>query len=480
MNIKKEKIANILIWVMVYAFFLVLWTRIHPVMVADADDWTYISFSRQALPAWKAWNPAKVFPETFMSLCGNIAAFIVYPIINDWSHAMTYTFAAVISIIVTAYIFLFHQVIERLFVLNKLNRYFVDFFFICSHFWVFKTSAERNSYMFMSHSLNTEMNYRVPMFIAATLLFYVIVRIIDEEKIKLGGCLLLWTYLTIFSNMATNIVIVIPVFLHFIYRLAIWNKKKEETFISFIKTMANHIIVFTMEIIVLIFEFFGGRASSLEFNFTQAVTEMLSDLKVVYKSVNVKFAIFVLALIIVSYMVMIKNKKCLANKAMTLILSSGVLSCIYMILLFTRVGDHKITRADNMSVMAIFFVIAGSIALGSILELVKKQDIFIPVIAYIMFFSLCNTGRLYGNYFDQGGNLYHGSHNGYVTAAECYEANTDIINQFIEADKAGIEEFDLYAPYILGQYEWTGARLETTLYRQGIIRRHMTVHMHVK
>lgn len=280
--------------------------------------------------------------------------------------------------------------------------------------------------------------------------------------------------------MATNIVIVIPVFLHFIYRLVIWNKKKEETFIVFIKTMANHIIVFAMEIIVLIFEFFGGRASSLEFNFTQAVPEMLSDLKIVYKSVNVKFAVFVLILIIVSYIVMIKNRKCLANKAMTLILSSGVLSCIYIILLFTRVGDHKITRADNMSVMAIFFVIAGSIALGSILELVKKQDIFIPVIAYIMFFSLCNTGRMYGNYFDQGGNLYHGSHNGYVTAAECYEANTDIINQFIEADKAGIEEFDLYAPYILGQYEWTGARLETTLYRQGIIRRHMTVHMHIK
>lgn len=480
MKERKKTIFNILIWSLVYISFLILWTRIHPVMVADADDWTYISFSRQAIPVWNAWNPAKVYPETFMSLCGNIAAFVVYPVIEDWSNAMTYTYAAIISVVVTAYIYLFDKVIGRMFDLTVMKRIFVNLFFICSHFWVFKTLREHNSYMFMSHSLNTEMNYRMPMFTAASLLLYIIVKYLDEKKVSMEGLLILWAYLTIFSNMATNIVIVIPVFVHFVYEFLQWTKKKDCSFFVFIRTMTPHLTVFAMEIVVLVFEFFGGRAASLEFNLLQSVSEMIVDLKVVCKSVNVKFAILVLALIIVSYVISIKRENILFRQLLALLLISGILSSVYMVMLFTRVGDHKITRADNTSVMAIFFVIAGAIALGYIIEKFKKVTLFIPIAMYIMFFSLCNTGRVHGNYFDQGGNLYHGTHNGYVTAIECYEANTDIVNQFIKADKMGLEEIDIYAPYILGQYEWTGARLETTLYRQGIIRRHMTVHMHVR
>lgn len=480
MSIKKEKIANIAVWVLVYLSFYVLWTNIHPVLVADADDWTYISFSRQALPVWKAWNPAKVFPETFMSMCGNFAAFVVYPIIKDWSHAMTYTYAAIIAAIVTAYIFLFDKVIDRLFKLNILNRYFVDFFFIASHFWIFLTGTEKNPYMFMSHSLNTEMNYRVPMFMAASLLLYIITKLIDDEKLNMGGWLILWTYLTVFSNMATNIVIVIPVFVHFVYKFINWNKYQKGSFWKFLKTVTGHVIVFGMEAVVLVFEFFGGRAQNLEFDLLTAVSEMVSDLKIVLKSVNIKFAVLVLFFIVISYVIEKNNKEATIRKIMIFFMVSGIITCIYMVMLFTRVGEHKITRADNISVMAIFFVIAGAVALASILEKLKWSDVVIPIVMYVMLLSLCNIGRMNGNYFGQGGNLYQGSHNGYATAADCYESNIDIVNQFIEADKAGLEEFDLYAPYILGQYEWTGARLETTLYRQGIIRRHMTVHMHVK
>lgn len=478
-NAKREKILIYVKWICVCMFFLILWTRVYPVMVGDPDDWTYISFSRQAIPAWKAWNPAKVFPETFMGLCGNFAALIVYPIINDYQHAMTYTFATVIAIVITIYLYMFDKMIGCLFRLSRITRFFVVFFFVCSHFWVFKVSNENNPYMFMSPGLNLEMNYRVPMFATATLLFYEIVCYKRYEKLKISGSILLWLYLCLFSNMATNVVIVIPTFIHFVYKFICW-KRNHQGILKFIQTVIFHIIVFAMEIVVLFFEYFGGRASSLEFCLEQAVSEMVGDLKTVYLSVNFKFALIVLILVGVALILSKKRKVIEHKKMLYLFLLSGIFSSVYVILLFIRVGKHKITRPDNLSVMALFFVIVGSVALACIFEQVRKMEIMIPIMIYIMLFSVCNVGRMYGNYFESGGNLYHGTHAGYDTNVECYEANKDIIDQFIAADSEGVEEFDLYAPNCMARYEWAGARVETTLYRQGIIKKHMVVHIYEK
>lgn len=82
-----------------------------------------------------------------------------------------------------------------------------------------------------------------------------------------------------------------------------WNKYQKGSFAEFLKTVTGHIIVFGMEGIVLIFEFFGGRAENLQFDFSTAVFEMMSDLKVVVKQVNIKFVILVLIFIIISYVI---------------------------------------------------------------------------------------------------------------------------------------------------------------------------------
>ena len=72
MKIKKDKYMEALWCLAVFAFFYIWFSRIHPLVVYDGDDWSYIAFARRATPVWGAWNPAKVFPEVLMPLFSNI------------------------------------------------------------------------------------------------------------------------------------------------------------------------------------------------------------------------------------------------------------------------------------------------------------------------------------------------------------------------------------------------------------------------
>lgn len=65
---KKRKLTGFeMAWYLgVFGFLFVWFTQIHPLVVYDADDWTYLAYVRSATPIWGDWNPAKVFPETVM------------------------------------------------------------------------------------------------------------------------------------------------------------------------------------------------------------------------------------------------------------------------------------------------------------------------------------------------------------------------------------------------------------------------------
>ena len=51
---KSDKIASIIFYLVIIGGLFVFWTRVSPMMVADTDDWSYISYSRQAVPIWHA------------------------------------------------------------------------------------------------------------------------------------------------------------------------------------------------------------------------------------------------------------------------------------------------------------------------------------------------------------------------------------------------------------------------------------------
>ena len=81
----KKNFAIYAIWILiVFTAFCGFYISIHPQYLKSPDDWTYVSYMRQAWPIKNSWNPARILPETLGGLLGNISAFFVYPLIGDY------------------------------------------------------------------------------------------------------------------------------------------------------------------------------------------------------------------------------------------------------------------------------------------------------------------------------------------------------------------------------------------------------------
>ena len=140
-----------------------------------------------------------------------------------------------------------------------------------------------------------------------------------------------------------------------------------------------------------------------------------------------------------------------------------------MTVLFIRVGQHKLSRIDNISVVFLFYVMLIGLSCAYVLKKIRVLVALIPLISYILLFSIINVSRIQGNSFDGGGHLYSGAYSGYYNADECYEANCKLISEIVKADKDGLKSVTIDGPWILSQNEWMGRRVSKTLYRHGLI-----------
>lgn len=108
MNIKKQRYYimgvtwKYMIHIGVFLSMYIFYTKISPLIPYDNDDWYYLSYIRIPFPLWKAWNPAKVFPEFMTMLGGYLAGTIVYPIIHDYIAAITITSAVILAGLITS------------------------------------------------------------------------------------------------------------------------------------------------------------------------------------------------------------------------------------------------------------------------------------------------------------------------------------------------------------------------------------------
>ena len=62
------KYGVVVCFLLIFGFFFVFFTQVHPLVIYDGDDWRYIAYTRQALPSWNEWNPSRVFAECFQPL----------------------------------------------------------------------------------------------------------------------------------------------------------------------------------------------------------------------------------------------------------------------------------------------------------------------------------------------------------------------------------------------------------------------------
>lgn len=147
MKINKRSTKSI--WYVGIFFFMFIWfTKIHPLVVLDGDDWGHLSFARRAIPELSRWNPVKLFPEIFMSFCCTVAAYTIVPITGDYVLSITIMSAIVMSGFITLYVYSLGNCLKRLFHVSPEVSVFVEGLFLVLHFLIFRMGDVDNTYLF--------------------------------------------------------------------------------------------------------------------------------------------------------------------------------------------------------------------------------------------------------------------------------------------------------------------------------------------
>ena len=153
----------------IFLFMLVWLIKVHPLVISDGDDWGHMSFARRALPELRLWNPAKLFPELFMSFCCTFAAYTIVPITGDYVLSMTIISAIVMSGFIALYVYSFGSCLKRLFSISTGICVFVEGLFLVLHFLIFRMGDVNNTYLFYCVDLNCYYNYLMPALLNASL-----------------------------------------------------------------------------------------------------------------------------------------------------------------------------------------------------------------------------------------------------------------------------------------------------------------------
>ena len=467
--IKNNK--NILLFgLVIFLFVYIFYTNVHPLVIFDADDWTYISEPRSFIPLWGIWNPAKLFPETLMPLCGSIAAYLIYPFTNDYIGSFTIITAFLGAIIISIYICMFTKYIKKRFELNDFISISIGILFFLIHFLIFVVGTNNNQYMFLTHNVNCFYNYLIPNLLCFILIFYLLINDIDysinfPKNIKYG-MLLFCIYIAIFSNLYCNIVLGVYSGSLIFYRFI--KKKKGISITKFFKDNFLLFLIIILWIVALVFELSGGRAElQHKGDYFLLVKDCLYYLKEMIlhgmnRNLLISFIIVFLAFLIT--IVRNKDKKENLDVYITITISLIVIT-IYMILVSAKVGPEYILRVEDTFGIYAFGIIFIIICLTYLFKTYPKLVIVLPIL--VVFFLV---------EFNSNYKTFKETNSSNINPNICKQVGEDVINQIIEADKNGDNNLELHVPYANTGDNWPhstyiGKRISKTLYKHNLINR---------
>lgn len=474
MNFKKKNFVFIIMAILIFSFIYVFFTKIHPLVIFDFDDWSYIAFNREFIPIIHAWNPAKLFPETFMPLMCNFAAFVIYPITNDYIDCFTIITALVVAIFISLYIYTFAKMIKKVFSLNYSSSILLSVLFFIFHFLLFKSADLNNDYMFLAYNVNCYYNYLIPNLLNCIIVFSLITNKDNIEKIaptplKMGVFLLL-IYIAIFSNLYCNIILAVYAGSNLLIKF--FDQLKNKINIKdFIKTNFIYIGIIFAWIVSLFFELTGGRAKySYQENFVPAFFKSLENMGESILSLN---KIIVCIFLIVTIIFLIKfisdiRKKNVDKNTKNLfinLLICEIVIAIYYILISSKVNPIYMLSAEYIYGLWAYYLILVFMFGAYLIKSYPKAIVVFPLLISFFIVEL-NCSLL----------TFKESNTHNINPKICKEIDEELIYQIKTADKNGLSEMNLYVPKYDNDDNWPhnyafGAKMSSALYKHRIIKK---------
>lgn len=474
MKTKFKHLSFLIMAIVILAFMYVFFTNIYPLIVYDADDWTYIAAPRSFIPLIHAWNPARVLPETLMPICGSIASYIVYPITHNYLGSLTMVSAFTVALFISLYVYFFAKMLSHIFSLKNVHTILISLLFLVFHFIIFLSSLEGNQHMFLAQNVTCYFFYLIPNLLNFIIVFW----FMENKNIKYNldfsnplklGVLLLVIYAAIFSNLYCSIVLATyagsQILIKFFQEI-----KGKFKIIEFIKKYFILFGIIGAFIVSALFELTGGRASfGIQDNFFSSLKSALENLKLSFFTINKKiflvFAMITFIFIIVFIYDLIKKKE--GKKYRDLILS--VIICIivlafYFILLSAKVNASYTSHIQYTYGLWANILLLEFLMLTYLLKRFPKAFVLFPLLLCLFLVEFNNSIKTFSE------------NNSYVVEA----IGNDIIEQITSAEKRGEKTIYLHVPNHGNTDNWPhaiylGERISETLYRHNIIKNRLDI-----
>ena len=478
-----QKSINILkseyLWIILFALFFIFFTNIYPLILYDADDWTYVAQARSFMPIIGDWNPAKVLPETLMPLAGSISAFIVNIFVKDYVKSFMLVSSLLVSFFITIYIRSFYVLIESKFKLGKIKSSIVSLIFLAFHFIMFYSLEYNNEYLFYFHNVNCCYNYLMPNLICFTLVFNMITKeecgdysMPKEYKIKSGIVALIY-FLAIFSNLYCNIVI--SVYAGSKLLIEIIRKSKSKIKLNeFCKKNAKLILILGLWVISVLYELTGERALyGQDGNILELIVTCIKNLiYVIITYINKPLITISLVVLILSIITFIRKK--IWKDTDLVELFEKIIICIFVIALYFILISSKVSTNNIFRTEALFGLYAYMLVILSlfICYLLKNFNIFNVFIVVLLAFLTIETNCAIPSYKINNSTQ--------TPVEQVKKINSYILGEIIRADKEEKSTLQLYVPKYETTDNWPistyyGERISNTLYRHKVISRKLII-----
>ena len=476
----KKKYYNILKYLIYFVLLMIFFTVVCPIVPYEGDDWYFIGSMRQPIPYFDIFNPSKVLPEVLEPICGNIGAYIIYPITHDYIGSLSLAAAIVISGLIVLMLYLFYSVLTKRFKIEEKSALIYEFLFIILFFIIFKRDNAASYYGFWSKSFNCYFNYTIlGIFNACVVLFMMKYENFQDRFNKYSyigkGFFLILLYFTIFSSLQFSIILASFAFIKIVDVLVNEIKKlKKKNFKDIIMNSFKNSYIYygilLLWIVALIYDFSGLRGKMVSSsnwltyaNFKATIDSLISLYKLTYKPL-ITITVISFVLVIIGA---IKNKKYSNLYLLLKVFSLFIINTIFLVLLYMNAGAGYAARVDATWGI-LFYLILLIMSLVIICnDYIKFTQIFVPIIIVIFTIVTFNFNYPFAqSVFD---------------AKAAKKVDNYIINQIIEADKKGECCVSVKVPkYANSGSNWPlpynmATWLQNTLYAHKIIRSRMYI-----
>lgn len=483
MSEKRIKWPAALWYSAVFVFLYIWFSKIHPLVIYDADDWTYLAYVREAMPLLGDWNPGKVFPEVVMPLVSSIGLYTLYPLTGDYIGTFTVIHALVVSGFITLYVRCLEGLLGRVFDLPRTQGILLSGLFLLFHFMALRGQEINNLYLFHCVDLNCYYNYLIPALMSAALLMYLMRNdrfdaFMDSDRYVMQGIFWVAVYFTIFSNLATSGIL--AAFAGSRVLLALIRRWKGLKIREFIRDNRVDLLILLLWLASAVVELSGGRADSAALNGSLFArlrrTAFYLKESLYYSSRIFWLVVGVITALSAGCYIRCRGKgeaeQSLREAALTVLVAAAAM-LVYTLLLCAVVTPKYLTRSEYLLGLFFYGFLIVLLAAGYLLKRLPKLVRILPLLLIVLTSTVNTNGQTF-----QESNKYN------VDPTVCANISRDILGQVVAASEAGKKEMTLYVPYNVPdpytQDNWPHTlvlmhRIAGALYEHGMIPEYVAI-----